>query len=288
VEIASNDAWMRDVGPLFVNNGRTVRAVDKSFNAWGGLDGGLYFPWDQDELVAGKVAEIEWLERYRLPMVLEGGSIGQDGQGTLITTRQCLLHPNRNPSLSQAQIETHLVDYLNLEKILWIEQGCPFDETDGHVDNLCCFIRPGVVALTWTDDKNDPQYDVSLQAYDFLMSSTDARGRRLQVHKIHQPYPVLVSPEESAGVSAQEGTYPRLPGMRIAASYVNFYIANGSVVVPMFGDPHDLPALQALQELMPERTVTGISSGREIQLGGGNIHCITQQQPSARSIGTGE
>lgn len=283
VEINSNDAWMRDVGPLFVNNGETLRAVDKGFNAWGGLNGGLYFPWDQDELVARKVAEMEWVDRYKLPMVLEGGSIVVDGEGTLITTRQCLLHPNRNPTLSQAEIETYLADYLNLEKIIWIEQGILFDETDGHVDDLCCFIRPGVLAISWTEDKTDPQYDVSRQIYDFLMSSSDARGRRLQVHKIHQPEPILISAEESAGVDQHEGSYPRLAGMRIGASYVNFYLANGGAVVPQFDDPFDRPALQTLQELMPDRKVVGIPGAREIQLGGGNIHCITQQQPCAKS-----
>jgi agmatine deiminase len=283
VEISSNDSWMRDVGPLFVNNGKTVRAVDKGFNAWGGLNGGLYFPWDQDELVARKVAEIEWVDRYRMPMVLEGGSIVVDGEGTLITTKQCLLHPNRNPELSQAQIEALLCEYLNLEKVIWLEQGCPFDETDGHVDDLCCFIRPGVVALSWTDDKNDPQYQVSQESYDFLMSCSDARGRQLEVHKIHQPNPILITAEESSGIDQQEGSYPRPAGMRIGASYINFYIANDGVVLPQFGDPFDRSALQALQELMPERKVVGVPGAREIQLGGGNIHCITQQQPSARS-----
>jgi agmatine deiminase len=283
VELTSNDSWMRDVGPTFVNNGETVRAVDWGFNAWGGLIGGLYFPWDQDELVAQKVAEIERVDRYKAPLILEGGSIAVDGEGTVITTKQCLLNPNRNPELSQSEIETHLQNYLNVEKVIWLERGCLFDETDGHVDDLCCFVRPGVVALSWTDDKSDPQYEVSQEAYDFLMSATDAHGRRLEVHKIHHPNPVCFTAEESSGIEVVEGAFPRTEGMRMAASYVNFYIANGGVVVPQFNDPHDLSALQAIRELFPQRKVVGISNGREILLGGGNVHCITQQQPSARS-----
>lgn len=283
VEMASNDAWMRDVGPTFVNNGETVRAVDWDFNSWGGLSGGLYFPWDQDMLVAQKVAEIERVDYYKAPLIFEGGSITVDGEGTVITTKQCLLNPNRNPELSQSEIESHLQNYLNVEKILWLERGCLFDETDGHVDNLCCFVRPGVVALSWTDDKSDPQYEASQEAYDFLMNSTNTRGQKLEVHKIHCPNPVCFTKEESNGVEFVEGSFLRTEGMRMAATYVNFYIANGGVVVPQFNDEHDLPALQTIQELFPQRKVVGISGGREILLGGGNVHCITQQQPSAKS-----
>jgi len=284
VEMSSNDAWMRDIGPTFVNDGHTIRAVDWGFNAWGGLNGGLYFPWDQDELVAQKVAEIERVDRYKAPLILEGGSITVDGEGTLITTKQCLLNPNRNPQLSMLEIETYLQNYLNVQKIIWLEHGCLFDETDGHVDDVCCFIRPGEIALTWTDDKNDPQYEVLLEAYDILKSSRDFHGRSIQVHKIHQPDPVCFTAEESGGIEPIDGTYPRPAGMRMAATYINFYFANDGAVVPLFDDPHDTSALQTIQELMPERKVMGIIHGREIILGGGNVHCITQQQPSARSI----
>ncbi len=280
VEMSNNDAWMRDIGPTFVSDGEAVRVVDWGFNAWGGLKGGLYFPWDLDELVKQKIAEIERLDRYKAPLILEGGSIAVDGLGTVITTKQCLLNPNRNPELSQAEIETHLQNYLNIEKIIWLERGLLFDETDGHVDDVCCFVRPGVVALTWTDDRSDPQYDVLQEAYETLANATDAFGRRLEIHKIHQPAPVCFTAEESAGIDQADGAYPRPEGMRMAATYVNFYIANGGVVVPLFNDPHDTPALQALQALMPERKVVGIASGREIILGGGNVHCITQQQPA--------
>lgn len=278
VELSCNDSWMRDCGPTFVTNGKAARVVDWDFNAWGGLDGGLYFPWDLDELVARKVAEIERVDRYKAPLVLEGGSIHVDGEGTLLTTEECLLNPNRNPHLSKSEIENLLMEYLNVEKILWLGKGVYNDETSGHVDNLACFIRPGVVALTWTDDKNDPQYDISADAYERLMHITDARGRRLEVHKIHQPGPIYITREESEGVDAIEGTLPRQAGDRLAGSYINFYMANAAAIVPVFDDPHDAPALQALAELMPEREIVPVPA-REILLGGGNIHCITQQQP---------
>ncbi|MCB0197268.1 MAG: agmatine deiminase [Anaerolineae bacterium] len=279
VELSSNDAWMRDVGPTFVTNDKDeIRGVDWQFNAWGGLKGGIYFPWDQDDLVAQKVIEIEKTDRYKAPFVLEGGAIHVDGQGTLITTEECLLNANRNPHLFKAQIEQYLKDYLNVEMIIWLGRGVYHDETDGHVDNLCCFIRPGSVALTWTDDTNDPQYKISVDAYERLQSATDARGRRLKVHKVHQPGPLYMSETESQGVDQIEGTLPRRSGDRLAASYVNFYIANGGVVMPFFDDPQDEVARSRLQALFPDRTVVGVPS-REIVLGGGNIHCITQQMP---------
>jgi len=280
VEIASNDAWMRDCGPTFVVDGHgATRGVDWIFNAWGGLVNGLYFPWDLDEAVAQKVLEIERLDRYKAPFVLEGGSIQVDGQGTCLTTAECLLSPGRNPNLSKKQIEAYLKDYLNVEKVLWIPRGVHGDETSGHVDNLACFLCPGVIALTWTDDRSDPQYARSAEAYEFLMSATDARGRRLQVHKIHQPVPVMITPEEAGGVDAVAGTLARQAGDRMATSYINFYFCNGGAIVPTFGDPNDEPALAKLQSLLPERQVVGVLA-REILLGGGNIHCITQQQPA--------
>jgi agmatine deiminase len=279
VEITSNDAWMRDCGPTFViDDGGQVRGVDWEFNAWGGLNGGLYFPWDQDNLVARKVLEIERLDRYKADFVLEGGSIHVDGQGTLMTTEECLLNPNRNPRLSRAEIEEKLLEYLNIDKVIWLGRGVYQDETSGHVDNLCCFIRPGVVALSWTDDPGDPQYDGSHDTYGRLSVATDARGRRLEIHKIHQPGPLLATDEESLGIDDIEGVAPRPPGRRLPGSYINFYIANRGVIMPVFDDPRDRNALQEIQALFPGREVLGIP-GREILLGGGNIHCITQQQP---------
>ena len=285
VEIASNDAWMRDCGPTFVVNSEgIVRGVDWDFNAWGGLDGGLYFPWDQDDLVPQKVLEIERLDRYKADgFVLEGGSIHVDGQGTLITTEECLLNTNRNPHLTRSEIEALLCDYLNIENVIWLIRGVYHDETSGHVDNLCCFIEPGMVALTWTDDASDPQYAISQDAYERLRRAQDARGRHLEVIKIHQPDPMYITPEESQGVASVDGTLPRKPGDRLAGSYINFYIANGGVVGPVFDAPQDGPALQALNQLFPGRQVIGVPA-REILLGGGNIHCITQQQPLGKTF----
>lgn len=286
IEMSCNDAWMRDCGPTFVVSRtgcqpalqRSVRGVDWDFNAWGGLAGGLYFPWDQDALVARKVLDIERLARYKAPVVMEGGSIHVDGEGTCLTTEECLLNPNRNPQLTQTEIETCLKDYLGVEKVVWLGRGVYLDETSGHVDNLCCFVRPGAVALTWTDDASDPQYEISMDAYERLSAVVDARGRKFEIHKIHQPGPIYITQEESQGVDQVEGTLPRQAGGRLAGSYVNFYIADGGVVAPVFGDPHDQAAIETLLKLFPARQVVGVPA-REILLGGGNIHCITQQQP---------
>lgn len=280
VELSNNDAWMRDSGATFViNDEGQIRGVDWTFNAWGGLDKMMYFPWDKDDLVASKMCEMERIDRYRSPYVNEGGSIHTDGQGTLLTTESCQLNPNRNPKLSRADVESQLQDYLGIEKIIWLGQGVFEDETDGHIDNLCCFVRPGVVLLTWTDDKSDPQYERSADAYERLMSSTDAQGRQLEVHKIHQPNPMVMTAEEADGLDVVDTAFLRPEGERLAGSYVNFYIANGGIIMPQFDDENDEPAKQKLAELFSKHEIVGIPA-REILLGGGNIHCITQQQPA--------
>ena len=282
VEMTSNDSWIRDCGPTFVIDGAgRVRGVDWKFNAWGGLIGGLYFPWDQDDLVGEKVVELEGDDRYGPDFVLEGGSIDVDGQGTVLTTKECLLNPNRNPDLRQDEIEQRLRDYLGVDTVIWLDQGVYLDETDGHVDNFCRFVSPGEVVLTWTDDQNDPQYARSTAALERLASARDARGRPLRVHKLHQPAPVLITAAEAAGVDKVPGTLPREPGDRMAASYVNFYIGNGVVVMPAFEDPMDAPAQASLARLFPDRRILAVPA-REILLGGGNIHCITQQEPLGR------
>ncbi|WP_439443208.1 agmatine deiminase [Listeria aquatica] len=280
VEIDNNDSWMRDCGPTFVKNDQDeIRAVDWTFNAWGGLVDGLYFPWDKDDQVAQKVAELESADRYRLEnFVLEGGSIHVDGEGTLITTEECLLSEGRNPELSKAQIEQILKEYLNLEKIIWLKHGIYLDETNGHVDNILNYVAPGEVALAWTEDKSDPQYKISKECLDILENETDAKGRKLKVHKLQVPKPILITEEESRGVDAVDGTLPREAGDRLAASYINYYSANGGIVFPLFGDPNDDLAREMLIKLYPDREVVGVPA-REILLGGGNIHCITQQVP---------
>ena len=280
VELSSDDAWMRDVGPTFVVDEHGARrGVDWRFNAWGGLDGGLYFPWDRDDQVAHKVLEIEAADRYRAPLVLEGGSIHVDGEGTCLVTEQCLLHRNRNPSLRRDEIERSLCHHLGVEQVVWLGRGVHLDETDGHVDNLCCFVRPGVVALTWTDDEHDPQRAISLDARRRLEAVTDARGRPFEIHLLHQPGPLHVTDEEARGVDPVDGTHPRLAGNRMAASYVNFYVANGRVIQPLLDERRDDEAGAKLADLFPDRQIVGVPA-REILLGGGNVHCITQQVPS--------
>ena len=281
VELSTDDAWLRDTGPTFVVDGAGARrGVDWRFNAWGGLEGGLYFPWDRDERVAAKVLEIEGDERHVAPLVLEGGSIHVDGEGTVLTTEQCLLNPNRNPELDRGAIEAALHAHLGTEKVVWLGDGVFADETDGHIDNLACFARPGVILLTWADDPDDPQHAVSRDALERLEAASDARGRSFEVIKLPAPGPLTATAEEAASVEAAEGTQPRRPGDRLAASYVNFYIGNSRVVYPLLDPDRDEEAAGIIAAAFPDREVVGVPA-REILLGGGNIHCITQQVPAA-------
>ncbi len=287
VEMSSDDSWIRDCGPTFVvNDAGDVRGVDWDFNAWGGLVDGLYFPWAQDDAVARKVCEIEGADRYKAPFVLEGGSIDVDGEGTCLVTEECLLNHNRNPGRTIEEIEQNLRDHLGVDRVVWIERGVFNDETNGHVDNLARFVAPGHVALTWTDDAGDPQHEISLDARKRLEAATDAHGRKIEVHLVPSPGPLFISAEEAAGVDVVEGTLPRRAGDRLAGSYANFYIANRVVLVPML-DPHfDDEALELVGALFPGREAVGIDA-REILLGGGNIHCITQQVPSTSAAASG-
>jgi len=283
VEISHDDSWMRDVGPTFVTNKKGVRrGVDWRFNAWGGLRGGLYFPWDQDDAVARKVLEIEGCDRYRAPFINEGGAIHVDGQGTALVTEQCLLNPNRNPEMSREQIEDSLKAYLGVQAVIWLGEGVIEDETGGHVDNIACFVKPGVVALHWTDDRRDPQHAVSLDALERLKAAYDARGRRISVIKLPMPGPLELTAAEAAGVLARETSQARAAGARLAGSYVNFYIANRGIVMPLLDRKTDRSAAAKLRRAFPGRRIVGVPA-REILLGGGNIHCITQQVPAVRS-----
>jgi agmatine deiminase len=281
VEMSSDDAWMRDVGPTFLTNDiGEIRAVDWRFNAWGGLIDGLYFPWAKDDRIARKVANIENIDYYSLDtFILEGGSIHVDGEGTAIVTEACLLDSSRNPTLSKEEVEMNLMEYLNVSKVIWLKNGIYLDETNEHVDNIIHYCAPGKVVLAWTDDESDPQYRLSNDAYDVLINSVDALGRKLEVIKLHIPNSVIVSAAESEGVDSVDGTLPRVAGDRQAASYANFYIANGAIILPIFGDDYyDDLAVKSLKKVFPTRVIETIYA-REIILGGGNIHCITQQQP---------
>lgn len=286
IEMTTDDAWCRDTGPTFVTNGAEVRGCDWAFNAWGGLDGGLYFPWAHDDAVAEKILQIEKISRYRTDdFVLEGGAIHVDGEGTLLVTAECLLNKNRNPQMNRDAIEAKLRDYLNIDKVIWLPRGIVNDETDEHVDNMACFAAPGVVLLAWTDDQNDPQYQHSQLALDILTRERDAKGRAINVIKVPLPSNLYGRAEEYATVdqSTSTGGMAREANTRLAGSYINFYICNGGLIVPTFDDPNDNVAAAVLADAFPHHRVVQVP-GREILLGGGNIHCITQQQPMAKRV----
>ncbi len=279
VEVSTNDAWARDVGASFlVGPSGALAGVDWPFNAWGGLQKGLYFPWDLDDAVAAKMLEIERAQRFRAPKIVEGGAVHVDGEGTVLVTEACLLAEDRNPGATRQEMERVLRDYLGVSHVVWLGAGVPGDETGGHIDNLACFVRPGVVLLTWCDDPDDPHYAVSRDAQMRLQAAMDAQGREISVQHIPMPSPMFITQEESAGIDQAANGMNRAAGERMAASYVNFYIANGAIIAPSFGVPTDAPARDVLARLFPEREIVMLPA-REILLGGGNIHCITQQQP---------
>ena len=283
VEVSNDDFWIRDTGPTFVTDGSELRGVDWTFNAWGGLFDGLFFPWDKDDRVAAKVCSLVGCDRYRLDdFVLEGGSIHVDGEGTLVVTESCLLSPGRNPDMSKQEIEDTLKDYLGVEKVIWLEQGIFLDETNGHVDNVFNFTAPGECVLAWTDDPSDPQYEISQRCYEILSSTTDAKGRKLVIRKLHIPDPILLTEEERDGMDQVCEGWPPEAGTRLPASYANYSTANGGIVYPLFGDErHDREAADVLAEAYPDRKVVGVEC-HEMFLGGGNVHCATQQQPAVR------
>ncbi len=280
VELSSNDAWMRDIGPTFVTNDKgNIRGIDWGFNAWGGIEEGLYYPWDKDLLVKQKVLEIEQINRYDAnDFILEGGAITVDGQGTLITTEQCLLNPNRNPQLTKEETEEKLRQYLGIEKVIWLKGGLIGDETDGHVDEVVFFVRPGEVAIGWTDDPDHPQYPVLQEAITILQEATDAKGRKLKIHKLHLPQQVTLSESESLEIDFSNHSFERTSEKTFIATYINCYLCNGGVILPTFDDPQDVYAIEKFKEMYPDRKIIPINT-REISVGGGNIHCITQQQP---------
>ena len=306
IEMETDDAWARDVGPTFVlsetetgsdvpagdaaegcaedGSSRCTRlAVNWRFNAWGGEVDGLYASWEKDDAAAKRFAA--WLGDPVLdasPFVLEGGSIHTDGEGTLMVTESCLLSAGRNPQMDKAGIEAELKKYLGVEKILWLPRGIWMDETNEHVDNVAAFVGPGEVVLAWTDNKEDPQYELSKQDLEYLSGETDAKGRKLKIHKLPIPdVPVCCRQEDIDNYIFEPGEDEREAGERLAASYVNFYFANGIALVPQFGGVNtesDRRAVRILEALCPDRRVVPVAA-RSILLGGGNIHCITQQIP---------
>ena len=287
--VPSNDTWARDTCPTFCRDDQhQLVGVDWQFNAYGGPEEGCYWPCDLDQAIPRHVCHILEAKRVDVPMILEGGSIHTDGEGTILTTMECLLHKNRNPHLSQTMIESMILTTLGASKMIWLPHGVDGDEdTNGHVDNFACFAKPGHVVLSWTDDKeNDREnYTRCRVASLKLQSEKDAKGRPLTIHKLYLPPPIFYTTEEAE--SLKEGTDDnaaavREPGERMAASYCNFYIANNAIIVPQFGcNETDEAALETLKYVFAGdgRLVVGVPS-REILIGGGNIHCITQQVPA--------
>ena len=278
----TDDAWARDTSPTFVVNDKEIRGIDWVFNAWGGEVDGLLPSYDNDDALAStfcKKYNYDYYDLHKNDFVLEGGSIHSDGEGTVLVTEACLLSKGRNPKLSKAEIENVLLTYLGAKKIIWLPFGIYNDETNEHIDNVCAFIKPGEVILAWTDDELDPQYKMSLADLKLLENETDAKGRKFTIHKLPIPkHPILITKADIGGYDFEEGEAERSIGERLAASYVNFYITNGSVLVPSFDDENDKLAVNILAKLFPEREIVPIKS-RSILVGGGNIHCITAQVP---------
>lgn len=256
VPASFGDIWLRDTAPIFVKNGKALEAACFRFNGWGGK---YVLAGDAD--VAAFVGKRSGLKTLINDWVLEGGSIDVDGLGTALTTRQCLLNPNRNPNLTQAQIEANLRSGLGIEKLIWLGDGLMNDHTDGHIDNIARFIAPGVVVCMEPSGSNDPNRDALLAIIADLKAATDNAGRKLDVHTV--PSAGLVEDEE---------------GEPIPASFMNFYIGNTTVVVPVYGTAYDDAAVAALAKLFPGRKTVGLPANH-ILTGGGSFHCITQQQP---------
>ena len=284
LNINSDDAWARDTAPTFVvNNNGEIRAIDWQFNAWGGEYDGLYANWENDDKIPYELCKMLGVPLYDAhPFVLEGGSIHTDGEGTLITTEECLLSKGRNPQLTKAEIEEKLNKYLGINKTIWLPKGIYNDETNGHIDNICAFVAPTEVVLAWCDDENDPQYAISKACLDILENSTDNKGRKIKVHKLPVPkIPVTVTENDIKGYIFEDGEDTREVGERLAASYVNFYFCNGAVILPQFGGEiaeSDRVAAEILERVCKDRKIIPIYA-RDIIVGGGNIHCITQQIP---------
>lgn len=258
MRIPFGDIWLRDTAPIFVRDpGGEVAAVRFAFNGWGGK-----YVLDHDDAVSARVADASLRRQFAFPWVLEGGSVEPDGEGTVLTTAQCLLNPNRNPGMSRAEVERGLREALGAEKVLWLSEGLRNDHTDGHIDTIARFVRPGVVTCMAPSGDDDPNALVLARIADELRAMTDARGRRLEV--IPVPSPGLVADAD---------------GRVLPASHVNFYIANTSVVVPVYGTAWDDDAVRAVAALFPGRRTVGVDA-RAVLSGGGAFHCITQQEPA--------
>jgi len=259
-EVVIDDSWARDSGPTMLRGPDGARAgVQWQFNAWGNK----YFPFADDAKFASRVLEREGLKIYRAPLVCEGGAIHVDGEGTLLTTEQTLLNPNRNPELTQQEIEEALSLYTGIRKVIWLGEGFSDDETDGHIDNIACFAGAGRVLLGIPQFKSHPDYEPVMDAKRRLLEARDAQGRALEVIELPQPQEKKVDWQ----------------GRMLQASYVNFYLPNGGIVMPAFNDLNDEKARAVLADCFPGRDILQVDA-LDIVEGGGGIHCITQQEPA--------
>jgi agmatine deiminase len=263
LEAPIDDSWLRDNGPIFVTKGGEVALVHFGFNSWGEK----YLPYDQDARLPEVLASHFGVRRYVAPFVLEGGSFFVDGEGALLTTEQCLLNTNRNPSMTREQIEDGLRSYLGVESIVWLPHGLVEDrDTDGHVDGLAQYVRPGAVMFAVASGEEDPNAPRFAEDRDALADARDARGRSIEV--IDGPVNTFVD---------LEGIGP------VVIPYMNHYLANGAAIVPVGGAPGDEPALELLAKAYPDREVVGVP-GAMISHGGGGPHCITQQVPAGTFV----
>jgi agmatine deiminase len=273
LDIPTDDSWARDVAPTFVTDGNKLKGIDWLFNAWGGDYNGLYESWDKDDAFAGNICNIFGYERLDAhPFILEGGSIHSNGKGTIITTEECLLSCGRNSKLTKEQIEDKLKFYLGADRVVWLPYGIDGDETDGHVDNICAFCGDNSVLLAWTDEEGEQnrrcKADLKvLEDNGFFVIKLPLPKKDVQINEY-----------ECNGFTYSIGEVKRVVGEKLAASYANFYVCNGSVIVPTFDDENDAVACEILKKAFPDRQIVPIYA-RDIIVGGGNIHCITQQIP---------
>lgn len=279
-QVAYDDAWVRDTGPTFIKdkNG-SFRTIDWEFNAYGGKDFGLYQPWNQDDALAGLISNQFKLPSYRTDgFVMEGGAFHVDGEGLVMATEYNLLHKGRNPKLTKKQIENRLLEQLGGKKMIWLPRGIYNDETKEHVDNVATFIGPGHILLAEGVDPRDAQQPLSQLTMEALKQQSDLQGLPLKISTIVMPKAIHRTYFESAGLTPLPQSKNRPMNERLAASYLNLYFVNGGLIVPKFNQKTDEIALQQLTALFPKRKIVMIDS-KEVLLGGGNIHCITQQIP---------
>ena len=276
VPMEYDDIWARDIGPTFIKQNNTVNAISWAFNSWGGLKEGSYYPWDKDNAFACEMANYLGVDCEFVNIVLEGGAILTDGEGTLFTTKSVLLNRNRNPFKSKRFIEDVLKKHLFVEKVVWLEQGLAHDETNGHIDNVLSVVRPHEICIAWTDNKNNPNYKRVRKILKDLQEQYDCI-----VHKIPLPTDLHMTKEESAGLSFNESALDRNAGDVLPASYLNFYPVNGGIILPAFGCEEDQQVYQIIKDIFPQHSVEQIYS-REPLLGGGGIHCILHEVPDLR------